>query len=268
MPRSVFVRQSSRLPSRPRRTGLKGEACRSLGYRQDTVRFGGVNVATQCRSRQRMPARNNYRRHRPRSQPRSELDRARWIRSLRPRVPPPDVVTSDPPDIGLLTRRALRRLSQGMPAEEAAEAVWRERGPEVSAGNGSVMYCAPLRVAYANRPDEPLELAPRLSSLTHFDQRRRNRPSEDGPDQGFCLFAAAVGLKPSGPRGGSRIDRWRLLAGRGYVHEPGGSGGIGRSGGGPVPASHDLARSSGRPGRTGGRSRGSGRAGLDAREPA
>src|ERR671918_638538 len=46
-----------------------------------------------------------------------------------------------------------------------------EFGPEVSAGNGSVMYCAPLGLAYANRSDELFELAPALSALTHFDGR-------------------------------------------------------------------------------------------------
>lgn len=149
---------------------------------------------------------------------------------------------SDPPDVGSLTQRVLRRVSQGIPADQAAEAVWRERGPEISAGNGSVMYCAPLGVAYADRPDELMELGPRLSALTHFDERCRTavlavllttaalvrgedtetalsgaldavisreggeeleylveavgsiRPV-DGPGQGFCLFAAAVGLQ-------------------------------------------------------------------------
>ena len=149
---------------------------------------------------------------------------------------------SDPPDVGSLTGQVLTRISSGTPAEEAAQAVWGERGPEVSAGNGSVMYCAPLGVAYSDRPAELLELAPRMSALTHFDQRCRTavvavtlataslvrgvRPEAaltgaleavadreggeeleylveavgtirpvDGPDQGFCLFAAAVGLQ-------------------------------------------------------------------------
>jgi ADP-ribosyl-[dinitrogen reductase] hydrolase len=35
------------------------------------------------------------------------------------------------------------------------------------------MYCAPLGVAYANRPGELIELAPALSALTHFDGRCR-----------------------------------------------------------------------------------------------
>ncbi len=80
---------------------------------------------------------------------------------------------SDPPDVGNLTRRVLSRVAAGTAAEDAARMVWEERGPEVSAGNGSVMYCGPLGVAYANRPVELLELAPRLSALTHWDERCR-----------------------------------------------------------------------------------------------
>jgi ADP-ribosylglycohydrolase len=80
---------------------------------------------------------------------------------------------SDPPDIGTLTDRVLRRVAAGEDAVAVARDVWVQRGPEVSAGNGSVMYCAPLGLAYANRPDELFELAPALSALTHFDGRCR-----------------------------------------------------------------------------------------------
>lgn len=80
---------------------------------------------------------------------------------------------TDPPDVGTLTRRVLKRVDRGEEASSAARAVWEERGPEVSAGNGSVMYCAPLGLAYANRPAELFELAPALSALTHFDDRCR-----------------------------------------------------------------------------------------------
>lgn len=147
-----------------------------------------------------------------------------------------------PPDVGDQTARVLTRASEGAVAEEAAEALWRLRGPEVSAGNGSVMYCAPLGVAYAHRPRELARLGPRLSAITHFDARcktavvavtqavaalvRGSDPREavaaalagvadleggeeleflvdevgrsrpiDGPDQGFCLYAAAAGLQ-------------------------------------------------------------------------
>ena len=151
-------------------------------------------------------------------------------------------LNSDPQDVGALTRRVLRRVEAGEEPEAAAEAVWEERGPEVSAGNGSVMYCAPLGAAYANRPITLLGVAPWLSALTHFDERCRtavlavtvtvaslvrgddpeaavrksvevvlDRPggeeleflvdavgrerSVDGPDQGFCLYTAAIGLQ-------------------------------------------------------------------------
>ena len=165
-------------------------------------------------------------------------------------------LASGPPDVGNMTSRVLGRLARasvsppvarapvglGALAEDAARAVWEERGPEVSAGNGSVMYCAPLGLAFAHRPDLLFELAPRLSRLTHFDPRcgtavlavthavaavaRGDGGEEavgaslqavsdreggeeleflveavgvartiDGPDQGFCLFAAAAGLQ-------------------------------------------------------------------------
>src|ERR687897_3532445 len=78
---------------------------------------------------------------------------------------------SDPPDVSTLTRLVLRRAARGEDASTAAREIWQRRGPEVSAGNGSVMYCAPLGIAYANRPDELGHLAPALSALTHVDGR-------------------------------------------------------------------------------------------------
>jgi ADP-ribosyl-[dinitrogen reductase] hydrolase len=80
---------------------------------------------------------------------------------------------TDPPDVGTNIARVLRRIERPEDAPAVARAVWQERGPEVSAGNGSVMYCAPLGLAYANRPGELLELAPALSGLTHVDERCR-----------------------------------------------------------------------------------------------
>lgn len=146
------------------------------------------------------------------------------------------------PGVGSLTRRVLSRADRGTPVSEAAREVWEQRGPEVSAGNGSVMYCVPLGLALANEPGRLAELAPRLSAITHYDERCRTavlavtaaaaalargddretsvaagleaalpRPGGeeleflveavggtrpvDGPDMGFCLFAAAVGLQ-------------------------------------------------------------------------
>jgi ADP-ribosyl-[dinitrogen reductase] hydrolase len=76
-----------------------------------------------------------------------------------------------PPDVGNLTRVVLSRAAEGV--TDAAREYVEQRGPEVSAGNGSVMYCAPLGVAYAFRPDELFELAPALSAVTHWDERCR-----------------------------------------------------------------------------------------------
>jgi ADP-ribosyl-[dinitrogen reductase] hydrolase len=148
----------------------------------------------------------------------------------------------DPPDVGTITGKVLRRVDQGEDAPAAARAIWNERGPEVSAGNGSVMYSAPIGVAYAHRPEMLEELAPALSMLTHFDGRCRtavlamtlcvaalirgeqaedaaltalrtvedldggeeleflveavgSSRAVDGPDQGFCLYTAAVAFQ-------------------------------------------------------------------------
>jgi ADP-ribosyl-[dinitrogen reductase] hydrolase len=166
---------------------------------------------------------------------------------------------TDPPDVGSLTRRVLRRVARSdgsslgvaERAERAARDVWQERGPEVSAGNGSVMYCAPLGCAYAGRPEALVPIATTLSGLTHHDARcrtaviavtsavaalvRGEQPvsavaaalrlvadlpggeeleflvdavgssrSVDGPDQGFVLYAAAVGLQAALQRGSFR----------------------------------------------------------------
>jgi len=76
---------------------------------------------------------------------------------------------TSPPDIGNQTAAALREHQRGGP--DAAKAVFDRRGPEVSAGNGSVMYCAPLGLAYADRAGDLLEAAPALSAITHWDER-------------------------------------------------------------------------------------------------
>ena len=166
---------------------------------------------------------------------------------LHERLAPEDVLrrhvawsTTAPAVAGSFTRRVLARASSG--DGDAARAVWEERGPEASAGNGSVMYCGPLGVGYASRPEELHEAGPALSALTHWDQRCgtavtaltlavaalvRGEPVEasiqgaliavedqpggeeleflvdaigdsraiDGPDRGFCLFAAGAALQ-------------------------------------------------------------------------
>ncbi|HEX5938219.1 MAG TPA: ADP-ribosylglycohydrolase family protein, partial [Actinomycetota bacterium] len=81
---------------------------------------------------------------------------------------------TQPSGIGNMTRRVLERVDRtGAPAELAARQVWEERGPEVSAGNGSVMYCAPLGAFRARLADLLVEESPALSAITHWDERCR-----------------------------------------------------------------------------------------------
>ena len=90
------------------------------------------------------------------------------------------------------TRRASWRWARGRRAR-----VFERRGPEVSAGNGSVMYCAPLGVVRAGDPDRLLEEAPALSRLTHWD----------GRCQTACLavtLAVAALVRGEPRRGGGR----------------------------------------------------------------
>jgi ADP-ribosyl-[dinitrogen reductase] hydrolase len=76
---------------------------------------------------------------------------------------------TDPPDVGSQTRAALTLAWEGR--ADPARMVFEERGPEVSAGNGSVMYCAPLGVVRAREPERLVEEGPALSRLTHWDGR-------------------------------------------------------------------------------------------------
>lgn len=80
-------------------------------------------------------------------------------------------LATGPPDVGNLTRKVLSGWRDG--AADPACAYVEQRGPEVSAGNGSVMYCAPLGVVRAQEPKRLLEEAPALSALTHRDERCR-----------------------------------------------------------------------------------------------
>ena len=80
-----------------------------------------------------------------------------------------DWFSTRPPGVGRQTRAALKEAARGTP--EAARVVFERRGPEVSAGNGSVMYCGPLGVARARDPERLVTEAPALSRITHWDER-------------------------------------------------------------------------------------------------
>ncbi|WP_311170858.1 ADP-ribosylglycohydrolase family protein [Halobellus ordinarius] len=85
---------------------------------------------------------------------------------------------SGPFDIGGMTRRALSRIQDGESWETAGEREW-EASPEGSnAGNGSVMRCAPLAIAYADYPAALVRTSIDSSRITHADPR--------------CTFGCAV----------------------------------------------------------------------------
>lgn len=76
-----------------------------------------------------------------------------------------------PVGIGGMTRRVLDRVSAGQPWAEASREAWEESPEGTNAGNGSVMRCAPLAIAYA-QDDAALGSVSRTSSrLTHADPR-------------------------------------------------------------------------------------------------
>jgi len=78
---------------------------------------------------------------------------------------------SGPFDIGGMTRRTLVRIQNGESWDTAGEAEW-ESSPEGSnAGNGSVMRCAPLAIAYAEYPAALIRTSIDSSRITHADPR-------------------------------------------------------------------------------------------------
>jgi ADP-ribosyl-[dinitrogen reductase] hydrolase len=81
-------------------------------------------------------------------------------------------LATGPPDVGNLTRKVLTGWRDAVSEDPARDYV-EQRGPEVSAGNGSVMYCAPLGVVRAFAAERLLIEAPALSALTHWDRRCR-----------------------------------------------------------------------------------------------
>lgn len=73
--------------------------------------------------------------------------------------------------IGGLTKRVLRRIADGEDWERASRKVWEASPEGRNAGNGSVMRCAPIAVAYAHDPDQLATTSRTSSKLTHYDPR-------------------------------------------------------------------------------------------------
>ena len=144
-----------------------------------------------------------------------------------------------PPDVGNLTRRVLSGWRDGEP-DPARDYVAR-RGPEVSAGNGSVMYCAPLGLAYAYRSRGSTRCRPGVEradpcrrAVSHGvpggDARRRGAREGQSPPNGPCgsrwLRRGTRGSRGARVPGGRRRHRTpdrragsgvRVLHGRGRV---------------------------------------------------
>jgi ADP-ribosyl-[dinitrogen reductase] hydrolase len=91
---------------------------------------------------------------------------------------PTDVATrlvewyeSDPFDVGRMTARSLSRLQRGDAWDEAGQRVWEASVEGQNAGNGSVMRCPPLAIAYATDLDRLATVSRQSSQITHADPR-------------------------------------------------------------------------------------------------
>lgn len=78
---------------------------------------------------------------------------------------------SGPFDIGNMTRRSIRNLKRGQSWDEAGHDVWEASAEGANAGNGSVMRCPPLAIAYATAPDDLVTTSRDSSRITHADPR-------------------------------------------------------------------------------------------------
>lgn len=89
------------------------------------------------------------------------------------RIDPPDIAArfvawlrTGPKDVGNITRTAIRYHEQGLPWQEVGPRVHREMTGR-SAGNGSLMRCAPVALFHAARPAELLRDSAIVSEITH-----------------------------------------------------------------------------------------------------
>lgn len=75
-----------------------------------------------------------------------------------------------PKDVGNLTRAALENLRAGDPPSQSGAIAWEDTGRR-SAGNGSVMCCAPIGLLHVRNLDGLAEDAAAASRITHYDPR-------------------------------------------------------------------------------------------------
>ena len=72
--------------------------------------------------------------------------------------------------IGMTTRRALTLIDRGKEPFEAGRLANQEN-PGRSAGNGSVMRCAPVALLYHSDPDRLIRVSTQQAAITHADER-------------------------------------------------------------------------------------------------
>lgn len=82
-----------------------------------------------------------------------------------------DWYDSGPFDIGNMTCRSLRELKRGRAWDEAGQHVWEASAEGSNAGNGSVMRCPPLAVAYPDDTEALMQVSRQSSQITHADPR-------------------------------------------------------------------------------------------------
>jgi ADP-ribosyl-[dinitrogen reductase] hydrolase len=71
-----------------------------------------------------------------------------------------------PPDMGIHTRHVLSLMDRGMDWREASALVERQNAP-FTAGNGSLMRCAPLALRYCHDPQRLIVVSQESSRITH-----------------------------------------------------------------------------------------------------
>ncbi|EMA48453.1 ADP-ribosylglycohydrolase family protein [Halococcus thailandensis] len=76
-----------------------------------------------------------------------------------------------PFDIGIMTADALGRIDQGASWDSAGQEVWEAKPEGSNAGNGSVMRCAPLALAFADNWETLQRTSRDSSRITHADPR-------------------------------------------------------------------------------------------------
>lgn len=73
---------------------------------------------------------------------------------------------SNPPDVGIHTRRVLSLMDAGVPWREASAQVEAQHAPH-TAGNGSLMRCAPIALRYYRDIKAVIECSMEQSRITH-----------------------------------------------------------------------------------------------------